>query len=441
MLTSKPRRIVLDLSDLFDFLSRRTSTAGIQRLLFSVASRIDQANEGPVELGYWDPIVGDYLKFPVRKFDDDYEALAAKLRFPRIAKVANHKFEKRPLARAWYRSRRNLHRTYSIHIAGLAHKARMARMTEPLRFAEGDILLSLGSGWNDGVGTMLSHVRPMIMEGKVTPIFLVHDLIPFHDGVEPKANAKRGSFTKWFEEAAALGDRFLVYSISTEQDLASRLAQFGRTDALIERFSLAHELPNTARRALAPSPSQEVLRLENERYVLAVGSALGRKNGQRLIQAWEGLGLTIGVESLPKLVFAGSSRRKDLSLPENPALAEKIVFVRSPDEASLAHLYRHAYFCAFPSLFEGWGLPIGEALAHRKLCVTSNTSSMPEVAGPYADYFDPYDVDSMIEALRRPLIEPDYLTSREEKIKCVPLRSWDASTLELTNAVARLVQC
>jgi glycosyltransferase involved in cell wall biosynthesis len=60
-------------------------------------------------------------------------------------------------------------------------------------------------------------------------------------------------------------------------------------------------------------------------------------------------------------------------------------------DAQLALLYSACYFTVFPSRAEGYGLPVAESLGAGKLCVASNATSIPEVAGDLADYFDPWE--------------------------------------------------
>ena len=76
-----------------------------------------------------------------------------------------------------------------------------------------------------------------------------------------------------------------------------------------------------------------------------------------------------------------------------------------PDE-TLAILYRLAALFAFPSLYEGFGLPPLEAMASGTPVVTSNVSALPEVTGGAAFLADPYDVESIGEGMRRVLTEP-----------------------------------
>jgi glycosyltransferase involved in cell wall biosynthesis len=84
-------------------------------------------------------------------------------------------------------------------------------------------------------------------------------------------------------------------------------------------------------------------------------------------------------------------------------LADKIVFLGPAAEAELPALYAGATLFVFPSLYEGFGLPVLEAMACGTPVVCSNTSSLPEVAGDAAILVDPLDVDVLAAAIGRAL--------------------------------------
>ena len=76
-------------------------------------------------------------------------------------------------------------------------------------------------------------------------------------------------------------------------------------------------------------------------------------------------------------------------------------------EDQLQDLYRCSRAVLFPSLMEGFGIPVLEAMASGTPVITSNTTSLPEVGGPAANYFDPTDVAGMAAALKQVLDHPD----------------------------------
>ena len=78
-----------------------------------------------------------------------------------------------------------------------------------------------------------------------------------------------------------------------------------------------------------------------------------------------------------------------------------VIWLDAPTDAELDHLYRHCLFTATVSLYEGWGLPIGEGLSYGKTGVVSQTASMPEVGGDMVAYCDPASMQSVEAAVRR----------------------------------------
>ena len=102
---------------------------------------------------------------------------------------------------------------------------------------------------------------------------------------------------------------------------------------------------------------------------------------------------------------------------------DSIVMVESPSDEELAYLYRNCLFIVFPSFCEGWGLPIGESLWYGRPVLTSNCSSMPEVAGEFADYADPYDLESLRAAVER-MLDPAYRQARVDSIAGMKKRNW-----------------
>ena len=87
-------------------------------------------------------------------------------------------------------------------------------------------------------------------------------------------------------------------------------------------------------------------------------------------------------------------------------------------------MYQDCLFTIFPSLAEGWGLPVGEAAWFGKYSIVSSSSSLPEVLGDLVDYIDPDDCAGMVRSLRRILNNSDYRMQKEQAIGSARLRSW-----------------
>lgn len=167
-------------------------------------------------------------------------------------------------------------------------------------------------------------------------------------------------------------------------------------------------IPHAARRSAIGSPDARVLdRLGLRRggYVLALGTLEPRKNHIRLLAAFEHV-----AKAQPdlRLVLVGArgwrTGRFRRALDRSPVRDRVVLTGHEPDPA-MAALLASCAVMAYPSLYEGFGLPILEAMAAGVPVVTSRVSSMPEVAGGAAVLVDPMDAasiaDGIAEALRR----------------------------------------
>ncbi len=139
---------------------------------------------------------------------------------------------------------------------------------------------------------------------------------------------------------------------------------------------------------------------EGRPYLFAIGAALERKNTGRLLQAWA-MARARRPDWPHLLLVSGLGKNVDRfrERAQQAGVLEHVRFLPYLDQADLVAVYAGAELCVYPSLIEGWGLPVGESLAIGTPVVTSNTSAMPEAGGEYARYFDPNEVESMAAAL------------------------------------------
>ena len=161
------------------------------------------------------------------------------------------------------------------------------------------------------------------------------------------------------------------------------------------------------------TPPEEAIARVRERYqldhkfVLYVGNIKPHKNLVRLIDAFDEL-RKADFDDLKLLIIGDEISR----LPalrravHKHKLHKHVRFLGYLSDDTLAVLYRLASAFVFPSLYEGFGLPPLEAMASGTPVVTSNVSSLPEVTGDAAILVDPYDVDSIVDGLRRVLSDP-----------------------------------
>jgi glycosyltransferase involved in cell wall biosynthesis len=145
-------------------------------------------------------------------------------------------------------------------------------------------------------------------------------------------------------------------------------------------------------------------------YVLYVGTLQPRKNLARLVEAFGQLVSREGIRERFQLVLAGRKGWLYNTIFEAVArlgLTERVVFPGYVPAEDVPTLMAGAQLFVLPSLYEGFGLPVAEALACGVPVVCANASSLPEVAGDAALLVDPTDVDALAGAMRRALTDED----------------------------------
>jgi glycosyltransferase involved in cell wall biosynthesis len=176
-----------------------------------------------------------------------------------------------------------------------------------------------------------------------------------------------------------------------------------------------------------------------ERYALCVGVDKPHKNWSRLVAAWSDL--PAAVRAGYELVFAGRPDPRYAATRQLVAALglDDVRFVGDVAEDDLPALYTGAALFVFPSLYEGFGLPILEAMACGTPVACSNTSSLPEVAGDAAAYFDPTDVADMAATLAHVLSDSAHRQALAElALTRAAQFSW-SDTARATLAVYRAV--
>lgn len=300
-----------------------------------------------------------------------------------------------------------------------------ARLRAP--FTPGDLLFNPGfTTWKskqyDEVAKLLA---------RVAYVGFVYDLLPvaFPEWWTPSQQSR---YRAWFEWSGRNAASLLCCSDSTRRDAVAFFDAAQIETGPIETLLLGDELPRTlaTRRAAAEPAAAE------RPFVLYVSTLEVRKNHRLLFHVWRRLLEKHGADRVPDLVFVG--RRGWLiddfvaELEQSRFLDGKIVWRQRVDDAELARLYASCLFTVYPSFYEGWGLPVAEGMAFGRWCLASNRSSLPEVGGDLASYFDPGDVPGATAAIERAISDPAHLAEKTRAVqeRFMP-RSWRTSAVEL----------
>ena len=231
----------------------------------------------------------------------------------------------------------------------------------------------------------------------------------------------RARFTAQAREAAERSDRIIAVSQFTADQVVGLLG--------FER-SRIHVVPHGVDPCnVAPVP--------REKMVLFVGAIQTRKNVGRLVRAFE---------RMPRewtLVLAGAAdgfgADSELAAVSASPRGADVRVAGYVSRAELDALYARASIFAFPSLDEGFGMPVLEAMARGAAVVTSNCSAMPEVAGDAALLVDPHDEDAIADALVR-LAEDEVLRSAMVERGSARVRqfTWDRAVSETWDVYSEL---
>jgi glycosyltransferase involved in cell wall biosynthesis len=264
-------------------------------------------------------------------------------------------------------------------------------------------------------------------------VVTVHDLSFVREPASVMPGMSRHLNT-WVPRSVARADHVIAVSAATRQDLI----ELYRTPP--EKVSvLYHGVTPEFRPVTDPSILNAVrhkLGLGDVPFILSLGTIQPRKNFQRLIRAFARL------EEQFSLVIVGSTGWEAQPIFDEVAaqgLTGRVHFPGHVADADLPALYSAAALFAYPSLYEGFGLPALEAMACGTPVVASDRSALPEVVGPAGLLVDPTDIEAMAAAMARVLSNPEF--SRRLSLagqKRAAAFTWEAMARQLVEIYQQL---
>ncbi len=250
---------------------------------------------------------------------------------------------------------------------------------------------------------------------------------------------------EWFSKPFALWYRFLLPHLAKRVHRVITDSQFSKN-----RILACFQIPEKKVKVIypgvgekfRPSTDIEINRVRSKYklasiYILAVGSLEPRKNLLRLLDAYERMR---GQYPKMELVIVGSSGYpfKDPhldSLPKGTHLLSEI-----PD-TDLPSIYSGAQFFVYPSIYEGFGLPILEAMACGTPVIASNATSIPEVVGEAGMLFDPFNVDAIATGMEKVINDPDLQNHLTELgLQRAKLFTWDRTAQQVWELLVQALE-
>jgi len=195
--------------------------------------------------------------------------------------------------------------------------------------------------------------------------------------------------------------------------------------------------PLAAAPILARPLGDELTELPDPGYVLAVGTLEPRKNLPRLVEAYASLPRDLQ-DAHPLVVVGALGWRTGDTVAALDSLGDRCRRLGHVSDAALAELYRRCAVFCYPSLAEGFGLPVLEAMATGAAVVTSDTSSLPEVGGDAVQYVDPRSVTSIAGGLATLLSSPEQRAQLADRGRARAAGfSWDRTAQLTLDALVR----
>ena len=255
--------------------------------------------------------------------------------------------------------------------------------------------------------------------GVSNQVVTIHDLIPLEH-------------PEWFKSSFSAWYRFLLPRLSNRAMHIITISEFSK-----ERIStILGILPEKI--TIVPEGVGDEFRQENskrimdvqqkynipQKYLLVVSSLEPRKNLKRLLESWE---IIYQRYQDIELAIVGISRYspRDVGFSKLPKGVNLIGYV---DDIDLPAVYSGAIALIFPSIYEGFGLPVLEAMACGTPVIASNTSSLPEVIGDAGLLFDPFEIDDITSSIEKFLHDGELREDlREKGFKQATKFSWDTT--------------
>jgi glycosyltransferase involved in cell wall biosynthesis len=237
-----------------------------------------------------------------------------------------------------------------------------------------------------------SYLTPLFMRRPAVPI--VYDLVAFDPAMRPNRRS-------------AVIER-LTLGLCVRRSAAIVAISAATRDALVDRFPMAG--PKTEVALLGSSPALTAgapdEQLPAPGFVLAVGTLEPRKNLPRLVDAYRRLDPSVHAAH-PLVVVGALGWQTGDTLQAITSLGDRAIRLGQVSDEALAELYRRCAVFCYPSLGEGFGLPVLEAMAAGATVLTASNSSLPEVGGDAVAYAPATDVAAIAAALDGLLADPE----------------------------------
>ncbi len=257
------------------------------------------------------------------------------------------------------------------------------------------------------------HHLPLALPKSIKKVLTIHDLVWVY---YPETMTLMGKMAEKLLMPPSIRNSDIICTVSKSTERSLNL-EFGQ-------LSDVHVVPPSSKFCISSE-----IKKPKQSYFLFVGTAEPRKNLERLLVAYGEYRYAQKDSLRLKIVGLKGWKLDDLTnILNKHDLVESVEILNFVSDNELYELYQGAYALLLPSLYEGFGIPILEAMSLGVPAITSNSSSMPEVAGESGLYIDPFDTNSITQALLTLTNDKALRASLSENAKALSSRySWDTS--------------
>lgn len=301
----------------------------------------------------------------------------------------------------------------------------------------GDVFALTGSTWDRLSEQVLGQI---VFDYGLQLVVVVSDMIPVLFPQQFHSCEVVTAFERFIEFIARNSALTLCISQSTKRDFDDFAQRLGVTPRRSDVIYLGADPPPEASTPPPGLPDE----LTSQPFVVSVSSIQVRKNHQLLYQLWRRFAEERRT-GVPRLAIVGAKGwlANDLiyQIERDPLVKDSIMILNHADDRQLQWLYANCEYTLYPSLYEGWGLPIVEGLMHGKACLASQTSSMPEASQGLAVHLDPLDFASWHRTIVQWSESPESLAavSRQVQVR-FQQRGWDDFGAEFCEKLRALVK-
>ncbi len=250
----------------------------------------------------------------------------------------------------------------------------------------------------------LSHEIPFgIQKTKIKSIVTIHDLI-FKRYPKTYSFFDRNIYNFKFQYSCENADKIIAVSENTKKDMIQYYDISPQKIKVI--YQACHPIYYQEKKEESIQKNIQKLKLPQD-FLLSVGSIVPRKNVLSIIQSYSFLPPDLKIPLV--IVGQGEKYKKEIQqYIQKNKLDDLIIFLENVNNELLYALYHQAKIFIYPSLYEGFGIPVLESLLSRTPVITSNVSSLPEVGGKYSYYIDPQKPEEIARGIEKILTDNTY---------------------------------